>query len=48
MDVHVAAGRLVSDDPGQHVELCLKAIAHLIDPEAELPEDHDRVIVAVE
>ncbi|VVT34866.1 TRAP transporter small permease subunit [Hoeflea sp. EC-HK425] len=31
-----------------NVELCLKALAHLIDPEAELPEDHDRVIVAVE
>lgn len=31
-----------------NIELCLKAIAHLIDPEAELPEDHDRVIVAVE
>lgn len=31
-----------------NVELCLKAIAHLIDPEAQLPEDHDRMIVAVE
>jgi len=31
-----------------NVELCLKAIAHLIDPAAELPEDHDRMIVAVE
>lgn len=31
-----------------NIELCLKAIAHLIDPEAKLPEDHDRVIVAVE
>lgn len=31
-----------------NIELCLKAIAHLIGPEAELPEDHDRVIVAVE
>ena len=31
-----------------NIELCLKAIAHLIDPEAELPEDHDRVLVAVE
>lgn len=31
-----------------NIELCLKAVAHLIDPEAELPEDHDRVLVAVE
>lgn len=31
-----------------NIELCLKAIAHLIDPEVELPEDHDRFIVAVE
>ncbi|MBC7282912.1 TRAP transporter small permease subunit [Hoeflea sp.] len=31
-----------------NVELCLKAIAHIIDPEADLPEDHDRVLVAVE
>jgi len=31
-----------------NIELCLKAIAHLINPEAELPEDHDRMIVAVE
>lgn len=31
-----------------NIELCLKAIAHMIDPEAELPEDHDRVLVAVE
>ena len=31
-----------------NVELCLKAIAHVIDPQAELPEDHDRVLVAVE
>ncbi|KGF67109.1 C4-dicarboxylate ABC transporter permease [Hoeflea sp. BAL378] len=31
-----------------NIELCLKAIAHLIDPQAELPEDHDRVLVAVE
>ncbi|OCW58100.1 TRAP transporter small permease [Hoeflea olei] len=31
-----------------NVELCLKALAHLIDPEADLPEDHDRVLVAVE
>lgn len=31
-----------------NVELCLKSIAHLIDPKADLPEDHDRVIVAVE
>lgn len=31
-----------------NVELCLKAIAHLIDPDAHLPEDHDRMIVAVE
>lgn len=31
-----------------NIELCLKAVAHLIDPEAELPEDHDRVVVAVE
>ena len=31
-----------------NIELCLKALAHLIDPEAELPADHDRVIVAVD
>jgi TRAP-type transport system small permease protein len=31
-----------------NIELCLKAIAHLIDPAAELPEDHDRIMVAVE
>ncbi|WP_417412996.1 TRAP transporter small permease [Hoeflea sp.] len=31
-----------------NIELCLKSIAHLVDPAAELPEDHDRVIVAVE
>ncbi|WP_420407979.1 TRAP transporter small permease [Hoeflea sp.] len=31
-----------------NIELCLKSIAHLIDPDADLPEDHDRVIVAVE
>lgn len=31
-----------------NIELCLKSIAHLIDPAADLPEDHDRVIVAVE
>ena len=31
-----------------NIELCLKAVAHLIDPEAELPEDHDRVLVSVE
>lgn len=31
-----------------NVELCLKAIAHLIDPDVDLPEDHDRMIVAVE
>ncbi|MDP2734523.1 MAG: TRAP transporter small permease subunit [Hoeflea sp.] len=31
-----------------NIELCLKAIAHLIDPAADLPEDHDRLIVAVE
>tara|TARA_R110001606_G_scaffold60229_1_gene142174 strand:- start:24 stop:611 length:588 start_codon:yes stop_codon:yes gene_type:complete len=31
-----------------NVEMCLKSIAHLVDPDVELPEDHDRVIVAVE
>ena len=31
-----------------NVELCLKGIAHIIDPETDLPEDHDRVLVAVE
>lgn len=31
-----------------NIELCLKAIAHLIDPSAELPEDLDRMILAVE
>jgi TRAP-type C4-dicarboxylate transport system permease small subunit len=31
-----------------NIELCLKSIAHLIDPAAKLPDDHDRVIVAVE
>ncbi|MEQ8308889.1 MAG: TRAP transporter small permease subunit [Hoeflea sp.] len=31
-----------------NIELCLKSMAHLIDPDADLPEDHDRVIVAVE
>ncbi|MEQ8479468.1 MAG: TRAP transporter small permease subunit [Hoeflea sp.] len=31
-----------------NIELCLKSIAYLIDPDADLPEDHDRVIVAVE
>tara|TARA_R110002020_G_scaffold391420_1_gene601821 strand:+ start:4772 stop:5359 length:588 start_codon:yes stop_codon:yes gene_type:complete len=31
-----------------NIELCLKSVAHLIDPQADLPEDHDRVLVAVE
>ncbi|WP_422371693.1 TRAP transporter small permease [Hoeflea sp.] len=31
-----------------NIELCLKSIAHLIDPDVDLPDDHDRVIVAVE
>ena len=31
-----------------NIELCLKSVAHLIDPTAELPEDHDRIMVAVE
>ncbi|MBU4528589.1 TRAP transporter small permease subunit [Hoeflea sp.] len=31
-----------------NVELCLKAVAHLIDPDADLPEDHDRILLAVE
>lgn len=31
-----------------NIELCLKSLAHLIDPTADLPEDHDRMIVAVE
>jgi len=31
-----------------NIELCLKAVAHLIDPDAELPEDHDRILLAVE
>jgi TRAP-type C4-dicarboxylate transport system permease small subunit len=31
-----------------NIELCLREIAGLIDPDAELPEDHDRIIVAVD
>ncbi|MDP3523199.1 MAG: TRAP transporter small permease subunit [Hoeflea sp.] len=31
-----------------NIELCLKAVAHLIDPDADLPEDHDRILLAVE
>ncbi|WP_290775647.1 TRAP transporter small permease subunit [Hoeflea sp.] len=31
-----------------NVELCLKACAHIINPEADLPDDRDRMIVAVE
>ena len=31
-----------------NIEMSLKAIALLVDPDVELPEDHDRVIVAVE
>ena len=31
-----------------NIELCLKSVAHLIDPTADLPEDHDRIMVAVE
>lgn len=31
-----------------NIELCLKAVAHIIDPKAALPEDHDQIMVAVE
>lgn len=31
-----------------NIELCLKSVAHLIDPTAVLPVDHDQIIVAVE
>ncbi|MCY0092540.1 TRAP transporter small permease [Hoeflea ulvae] len=31
-----------------NVELCLKAIAHLIDPAAAVPEDDDRMMIAVD
>ncbi|MDP2121547.1 MAG: TRAP transporter small permease subunit [Hoeflea sp.] len=31
-----------------NIELCLKTVAHLIDPDADLPEDHDRILLAVE